>query len=153
MRHGKAVGQAQVDSSRELSVYGRRQVQAMIQCYGSELAAVDMVWSSDYTRAYQTAKMVANYRQCPHHIKPWLRPVDSLGPVLSALSDTDQTLLIVSHQPLVGTLLDSLAGLESGRYYMETAAIACLQYELPVSGSAEILWLHQPSDATRYNKD
>ncbi|MFT6791908.1 MAG: phosphohistidine phosphatase [Cellvibrionaceae bacterium] len=153
MRHGKALSHAKSDSLRALSDAGRKQIQLMLEYYGDKLGSVDAIWSSHYLRARQTAEIMADHCRCPHLIQPWLTPLDRPDQVLASLEKTDNTVLIVSHQPLVGDLLDHLGGFESGRYYLGTAAIACLQFEWAVRGCAELLWLHQPTEMHPNSRD
>ena len=56
-------------------------------------------------------------------------------------------ILLVTHQPLVGSLLDTLCGFESNRHFMGTANLAAIRLddELPLSsGLGELLWLKRP---------
>ena len=59
MRHGEAVGRAETDAARALTEKGREDVITMVQRHSDDLAVIDEIWASPYTRAQQTADLVA----------------------------------------------------------------------------------------------
>jgi phosphohistidine phosphatase SixA len=144
MRHGEAAAGADSDSARELTDQGSKDVGDMITQYQSELDAVDEIWASPYIRAQQTANIAKDILGKPLQTQAWLTPTDSIDNVLGALRKAEKTILLVSHQPLVGTLVDRFADLEPGRYRMGTSAIACIETEFIAYGCGELRWLHQP---------
>jgi phosphohistidine phosphatase len=144
MRHGEASNQAASDLQRQLTDKGRQDINDMIMRCQNDLVSIDEIWSSHYVRAQQTAKIVSQLLDKPIKTQTYLAPTDNPDKLVSALREEDKTLLIVSHQPLVGTCVDKLAGLETGRYRMGTAAIACVEAEVMVYGCGDLRWLHQP---------
>ncbi len=76
----------------------------------------------------------------------FLTPTKNPDKILKMLAVANKTILLVSHQPLVGTLVDKLADLELGRYRMSTAAIACIEPESFTMGNGELAWLYQPEN-------
>lgn len=115
----------------------------MAQSHGDKLVAIDDIWASPYLRAQQTAVLMARHLGKPVTTQPWLRPAEDYQRVLAALGKAEGTVLLVSHQPLVGTLVDKLAGLEAERCFMGTGDIACLETDVLAIGCAELCWLHQ----------
>lgn len=146
MRHGEAETHAETDMSRELSHQGREDIAQMASTYSDELAQVDVIWCSSYTRAQQTADIVAQRLQKPIITQSILPPSGNPADVMAALeAHKHQTILVVSHQPLIGILVDGLADLEPGRYRMGTGALAHLKTDIYARGCAELRWLHQPA--------
>lgn len=146
MRHGEAESQVVVDAERQLTESGRVDILQMAQDYAKELADVDLIWASPYVRAQQTAEILSESLGVDIVTQSFLPPGGNPVEVLGALElHKDQTILIVSHQPLVGTLVDGLAGLEPGRYRMGTGSLAYLSTDVFVNGCCELRWLHQPA--------
>jgi phosphohistidine phosphatase SixA len=144
MRHGEATSFALKDIDRELTDYGREQIAAMIERCESSFTMVDEIWASPYVRTQQTAALVSAAINKKTIICDFLTPTKNPDETIKALTETNNTILLVSHQPLIGTLVDDLAGLEPGRYRMRTAAVACIQSEFFMKGFGELNWLLQP---------
>lgn len=147
MRHGEAATQAESDAVRNLTDTGRNDVEATIKRSLDEpdfADSIDEIWCSSYVRARQTAEIVAALLAKPVLVKEGLTPTDNPDNLLHELRECDKTILVVSHQPLLGTLVDRLAGLETGRYRMGTSALAAIETELMAYGCGELKWLHQP---------
>jgi phosphohistidine phosphatase len=148
MRHGEAVTQAESDAARSLTHLGREDVEAITKrCLQEPVFAqiIDEIWCSAYVRARQTAEIVSGLlNNRPISIRDSLSPTDNPDLVLRDLKEAGKTVLIVTHQPLLGTLVDRLAGLEVGRYRMRTSAIAAIESDVLAYGCGELKWLHQP---------
>ena len=149
MRHGEAVAQAESDAMRSLTPTGREDIHASIQrCCEEPLFAeiIDEIWCSTYVRARQTAELVSSLLgNKPVVVRQDISPTDNPDVLLQALAANSKTILVVTHQPLVGTIVDRLAGLETGRYRMGTSALAAIQTDVFADGCGELCWLHQPS--------
>lgn len=147
MRHGEAVTQAESDAARNLTDAGRSDVRATVNRSLEEPMfgdVIDEIWCSHYVRAQQTAELVASIIGKPVTVKDGLSPTDNPDNLLHELRESEKTILVVSHQPLLGTIVDRLAGLETGRYRMGTSALAAIETELMAYGCGELKWLHQP---------
>jgi len=109
-RHGQASFNANSDSERPLTQTGIEQTKRLVNNYLADLADVDAVWSSDLKRAKQTASIYAQQLSLEVQEKNFLTPDDEPEMVLKNLhsQDANSTLLIVSHQPLVGELVSLL---------------------------------------------
>jgi len=147
MRHGEAELAARNDSQRCLTDSGCEDVRQMAERHRQELAAVDALWVSPYVRAQQTADIVSDVLGTlnSRETQPLLKPSSDPNAVFKALEGKEQTLLLVTHQPLVGTLVDLLAGLEPGSHRLGTAALACIEADVMARGCGELCWLHQPT--------
>ncbi len=146
MRHGEATTFANNDRERELTEHGQDEVIGMTKRCAKDFAAVDEIWASPYIRTQQTASVVSTIIDKKIVTHGFLTPTNNPDSVLKVLAAEDKTILIVSHQPLVGTLVDKLADLETGRYRMGTAAVANINLPFWAMGCGELSWLYQPSD-------
>jgi len=129
-----------------LALEGREDIKQMVSTYRDDLAQVDVIWASPYVRAQQTAEIVSDMLSKPIITQAFLPPNGTPQDTFDALAaDQHQTVLLVSHQPLVGILVDGLAGLEPGRYRMGTGALAYISTDVYALGCGELCWLHQPT--------
>lgn len=149
LRHGNAESSAPRDRDRELSAEGREELRVVLSACGEQLASVDYVLVSPYLRAQQTCDIARSY--LPQITAEQQQTVDFLKPNGSSQAVIDwaysagyQSVLMVTHQPLVGILLDELCGFEPGRYRMGTAALAAVNAPLVARGLGELVWLKQP---------
>lgn len=145
MRHGKAEEHAASDAARPLTARGWRQVERVVDQRRDELSLVELVIASPYLRARQTAAalMGALGHRGEPQISPLLQP-DTAPPALRALIDTCavDSLLLVSHQPLVGATLAWLTGREE-LAAMATADLAALELAAFTPGGAQLRWLER----------
>ena len=140
-RHGDAA-LGGPDESRQLSAYGREQVFQQVLRHYQEISAVDVVLSSPYVRAAQTAEIVTqatavkSIEWCDH-----LVPQGSLRCVEALLQERQTSnVLLVSHLPLVGLLIDYFTGETASA--MGTASLASLSMDYPAQGMATLHWNH-----------
>lgn len=144
LRHGEAQPHAARDADRALTEHGREQVlHSAAHLIGQPLAAIIV---SPYVRAQQTAELVrATLAFEPQLLTvPWLTPDSSPLRVLEKL-EMDGDVLLVSHQPLVGSLIGLLQhGHLRSPVGMNTASLAELEGEWPLAGSMTLRSLHHP---------
>lgn len=134
MRHGEAEQYAQADSQRNLNQIGRVEAFDAGKKLRDQLSQLDVAWVSQFNRAQQTYDEVAKSVNCLNlkysdKIIPSSRPLDvqhSLDKWL--LEEGIQSLLIVSHMPLVGYLVSQLCG-NADALLFPTAAIAEIDYD------------------------
>lgn len=140
LRHGAAEAYQRHDADRQLTEQGREQVLQAAQF----LAGVqfDRVLSSPYVRARQTAELLRATLQHQGDIEivPWLTPDEDAREVTRKLDGYSvENLLIVAHQPLLGTLgswlidADRQHGLPLG-----TASLACLDGDFIGAGTMQL---------------
>lgn len=134
LRHGEAEGHARTDAERSLTDHGRAQVlRSAAQLIGAPITAI---LASPYVRAQQTAQLVREALgfEPPIRTVPWLTPDGNPVLVLEQL-DTDDNVLLVSHQPLVGSLISFLQhGHVRQPQPMDTASLAELEGDFPLAG-------------------
>lgn len=146
MRHGEAEAVADTDALRQLTQEGREDIAQMAITYQDDLQKIDVIWASPYVRAQQTAQIMSEHFTKPVITQDFLPPNANPAHVLDMLElHRQQTVLIVSHQPLVGILVDGLAALEPGQYRMGTGSLAHVTTQVYANGCCELEWLHQPA--------
>jgi phosphohistidine phosphatase len=127
----------------QLSVYGRQQVQSVALSHQVECGAIEQVVSSPYKRAAETTDIFTRAVNLQHRID-WLddlTPQGDLRAIEGFLQRTNaETVLMVTHLPLVGLLIDYLTGETGSR--MGTANLASLSMEFPAQGGALLNWIH-----------
>lgn len=141
LRHGEAESQGRSDAERELTAHGREQVlKSAAHLLGQPLTRII---ASPYVRAQQTAELVHQVLGFsePVMTASWLTPDSDSRVVLSRLDQyATEEVLLVSHQPLVGTLIGVLV---HGHYRqpqpMNTASLAELQGDFPLAGLMELV--------------
>lgn len=143
LRHGQAEPYSKKDAQRQLVDIGRREVEEAISSSLDDLQPVAQIWISPLVRAQQTAEIAS--RLLPHAL---LQTLDILVPDADPVSVFEklaaskcQSLLLVSHQPLVSTLCEMACGVEPGYYSMSTASLACVDFDAPAAGLGQLRWL------------
>lgn len=150
MRHGEAQNFAPSDAERPLTARGESHSEQMAVQLTSQLSdGLDMVWVSPYLRAQQTWQAMAGHLPEPkrlmtvEEITPYGQ-AEEVAAYLKAVVAVErpETVLIVSHLPLVGYLTAELApGLQPPMF--RTSAIAALDYQ-PDDEEVEFLWQANP---------
>nr|WP_189672250.1 phosphohistidine phosphatase SixA [Pseudomonas sp. SWRI18] len=144
MRHGEAEGQAPTDAERNLTEQGRAEVlRSAAHLIGQPLGAII---ASPYVRAQQTAHLVREALGFAADIRtvPWLTPEGNPLQVLEKL-DSDDNVLLVSHQPLVGSLISFLQhGHQRQPQPMYTASLAELEGDFPLAGLMSLVSVKNP---------
>ncbi len=147
LRHGHAVAEAPADNLRILSPQGELDVHKVAQENYEAFKDAQCIVHSPYVRAQQTAEITSQYCTAPRKesdlFVPDGRP-DHVIAYLNELAEMYASVLIVSHQPLVGTLIDQLGGFEPGRYRMGTSSLACLNCDLIAADCCSLAWIKHP---------
>lgn len=159
LRHGDAETYASSDDQRQLTTRGRRNVTETAKKYIQELGSVSNILVSPYVRAQQTADIVVSSLSSQSttqatelsvstvdFITPNIAPQTVINTLFSRQEQMpDDNILLVSHQPLVGSLINFLCqrqpGVMSG-YPMSPASMACLEMDVIAAGCAELVFLH-----------
>lgn len=136
LRHGEAQARANTDAERRLTEHGREQVLfSAARLLGQPLQAII---ASPYVRAQQTAALVHDALGFADPVRtvPWLTPESDPQQVLTELERLRfEQVLLVSHQPLVGSLVSLLEhGHRQQPAPMSTASLAQLEGEWPLAG-------------------
>lgn len=151
LRHGQAEPHAATDAKRPLTECGRQEVLGMAQRLLQE--PPDVILASPYLRAQQTAELVREQLSMRRAVVTvdWATPDDAPLAVLDHIAERSETsVLLVSHQPLVGQLLSlAVEGHRQAHYPMPTAGLACLDMTLPAAGTAVLMELSSPTSSGR----
>lgn len=148
LRHGQAEAMAPRDQDRSLTTRGREEVRLSMESNQEQLSGVEKLLVSPYIRAQQTAEIATKYlHRVEIETTELLTPDGDISLLCGLLeAHTHKSVMLVSHQPLVGTLVNWLCGLEPGRYTMSTATLACIDTELLVADLGELRWLYHPGE-------
>lgn len=150
MRHGEAQNFAPSDAERPLTARGESHSEQMATQLASQLTTgLDMVWVSPYLRAQQTWQAMAKHLPEPKRlmtideITPYGEAEDVTAYLKAVITvERPETVLVVSHLPLVGYLTAEIVpGLQPPMF--RTSAIAAIDYQ-PDDEQVEFLWQANP---------
>lgn len=150
LRHGQAEAQITTDEARQLTNKGRSDTDSIVQSRVADMASVSAIWASPLVRAQQTAAIAASYfpqlsiqttellvpEANPQALMEWLDALNS-----GHLQVSDKSILLVSHQPLVGALVNKLCSKPNDYYPMGTSSLAAIQVPIIAAGMGDLLWL------------
>jgi len=147
IRHGQAEIQKTTDEVRNLTLAGRHEVSATALRSLQDLQSVKQVWVSPLVRAQQTAKIVCDILT-QRAANFTVRNTDLLIPeakpslLFDALQNAPaESILWVSHQPLVGQFIDLFCDTYPGFHEMNTSSLACIDYQIAAAKLGTLRWL------------
>lgn len=145
LRHGEAELRKTTDEVRELTNKGRKETEAVVSRRAASLQTVTQLWASPLVRAQQTAQIALNYFpelsiQTSELLVPDADP-DLLFNWLQMFDHQEQSILLVSHQPLVGEVINKLCGKPAGFYPMGTSSLAAIHTPVAAMNMGELMWL------------
>ena len=135
------------DHERPLTKDGLKKLKAQAKRLADLGVKFDVALSSPYTRAYQTADIIAGKLGLEVKTEPLLAPgfnLDKLAQITASYAD-DQTLLLVGHEPSFSTVIAELIG--GGRVQLRKGALARVDVNSELRG--ELVWLLQPKILAR----
>lgn len=140
LRHGEAGFDAAKDELRSLTDNGRFQLRRLLQQHSQELAGVQRIVHSPYVRTCQTAGLVREVQSIDSESLNLLVPESSPQRVVDWLSEqSDDSLLLVTHQPLIGLLVSLLCEGDLNRPEpMLPGAIAIIELAFPAAGLGQL---------------
>jgi len=154
-RHGEA-GSAVTDRQQELTSAGRDDVGFGCHCFfehcaARDLPAPDLILYSEWSRTTETADIIAAaYSHASLRRESALIPgsgvaaVDSVLEALLSATNCPEHLVLVSHQPLVSSLIDYYLG-DPGRVEpLSPGGLACLQLDAAAAACASLEFSAQP---------
>lgn len=149
MRHGQAHPQVTDDASRQLTPHGLHETQMIAHHLLSDKKwAPNKIISSTYTRAIQTAEAVAqviHYKLSIPQSDLILPDSDPRQALTFLMQQSTASLLIVSHQPLVGQLISLLVDGVIEERHVPTSAVAYIQFDdAMMVGAGHLKWLKAP---------
>jgi phosphohistidine phosphatase len=147
LRHGRAEPHALTDAQRRLTPSGREDLARLLASCRTKLESVEELWVSPLVRARQSAEIVCEVlgRELPVLVTETLVPEADLDGLYQQLYNSHcKNLMLVSHQPLVGELVNDLCGTEPGYHHFGTSTLACIELEFAASGMGDLQWLRHP---------
>ncbi len=150
VRHGEAeafIGAAS-DAARKLTPKGCGDVERLGERLAGEGYDVQRIIASPYVRAQQTAALLAAKLGGNDLLTtaPELQPDGSPGVAMNLINATAlDTVLIASHQPLVGRLLKLLVGKHDLPIF-SPACCAVVESEVMAASCAELISFFSPGD-------
>ena len=146
MRHGQAGMNAKTDEQRPLTEQGIEESIHMARWLAPQLGdKLDRVIHSNYLRAKQTWQSIcselpkAGAVEESGDITPYGDPA-FVASSLTPLAAKHDSILMVSHLPLVGYLVQSLCP-AAGAPMFATSGLACIEWQ---DGKGVLLWLEGP---------
>ncbi|SEQ37726.1 phosphohistidine phosphatase, SixA [Amphritea atlantica] len=140
LRHGEAGFDAPRDELRYLTERGRLQLRQLLTQQADEFAGVQRIVHSPYLRTCQTAELVREVVSVNAEPLDLLTPESAPQQVVDWLSEQrDDSLLLVTHQPLVGLLVSLLCEADlSHPEPMLPGALAIIELEFPAAGLGQL---------------
>jgi phosphohistidine phosphatase len=152
-RHAQPVKGHPMDATRELNEDGKAQADAMGDWFRDLTGRCDIVISSPFARAMQTAKIMADKLGChvadTRMLQPDGNPKDAWAEI-ERLAQQSKDVLVVSHDPLINALLMWLLGLDAGvpEVRFEWGAIAHVRFKAKpsegIKSTNTLAWLVDP---------
>ena len=146
LRHGQAEPSIANDAARQLTDRGRRDTARVVQAHIADMGSLVQIWASPLVRAQQTACIAAEYFPgLSIQTTELLVPEADARTLLSWLDEmskqSHQSVLLVSHQPLVGTFVNMLCGKPHDYYPMGTSSLVAIRADVVAAGMGDLLWL------------
>ena len=132
------------DHERPLTNEGIKKLKATAKTLAALNLQFDAVLSSPYTRAWQTADIVANALGLDVQSEPRLAPgfdIGKLADVLTEYADA-RALLLVGHEPSFSAVIAHL--IDGGRVMMKKGAVARVDLADPTELRGDLVWLAPP---------
>lgn len=140
LRHGEAGYDAPSDEQRHLTEHGRLRVQQMLKQQSETLVGLERIIHSPYLRTCQTAQLVQDLQPAMCESLALLTPESSPQQLVDWLAQqTDSTLMLVTHQPLIGQLVSLLCeGNLLRPEPMLPGALAVIELTFPAAGLGQL---------------
>jgi phosphohistidine phosphatase len=136
------------DSERALTDEGRERMRRSTRCWDDLGVAVDVILTSPYTRARQTAEIASHALGIPGAVEdcPALAAGASPDRVVRALTercDEDRRVMIVGHEPDLGRLVSMLVcGDDGAAFHVKKAGLTKLAVSGLRAGRCAVLEWH-----------
>jgi phosphohistidine phosphatase len=151
LRHGIADDSkpGEPDSSRALTTEGRKKLASVLDRAKKASVAPSIILTSPYLRAKQTARMAAQAFDCEGAVIETSALVPSGSPELvwDEISEyrSEEQLMVVGHEPLLGELVSYLLDSPSLRVDMRKATLVSISLEGLRGGPRGVLqWMITP---------
>lgn len=141
LRHGQAEPYQINDAARKLTEKGVADTQKILQKKLIQLRDVQTIWASPLVRAQQTAALVSALLKKDIFTTQHLEPEADLTQLFTWLQTLkEDSILLVSHLPLVGTLTNRLCNLDESRIRFSTSSLVGIECDLPGPAMGEIFF-------------
>jgi phosphohistidine phosphatase len=131
LRHGEAEAYQTSDSSRQLTDKGKADSLLVLKNALPHLAGVECIYASPLIRAQQTAQIASELLGIDIHTTNQLEPEADISQLFSWLGKLNfQSVLLVSHLPLVALFANQLCGLHQNRIQFGTSSLVGIECEL-----------------------
>jgi phosphohistidine phosphatase len=134
------------DHERPLTKEGLKKMKEQARTLLALDLKLDAILSSPYTRAYQTADIVAGKLRLDVKTEPLLAPgfnYDKLAKLVESCEQAE-ALMLVGHEPSFSTVIGEIIG--RGRVQLKKGALARVDVNSELRG--ELVWLLQPKILT-----
>ena len=140
LRHGEAGFNAPTDEQRSLTESGRFRLRQMLHQHQGAFEGIERIFHSPYLRTCQTTELVCEAKAAETSPLKLLTPESSAQQVIYWLSEqADESLLLVTHQPLIGNLVSLLCEGDLSRPEpMMPGCLAIIEMEFPAAGLGEL---------------
>ncbi len=162
MRHAVAVPRGtpgfDEDADRPLTDIGRKKLDSVCGGLSHLKPNWDLILTSSYLRAKQTAAAVANHFEMTHMVQevPILAPGHTTKQLVAVLKDLPavKSLLLVGHEPSLSQHLSCfLFGTPRGLFIFKKAGVACLEFEhTPEESQGALAWMMGPGQLQRLGR-
>lgn len=148
LRHGDAEARAASDADRKLTKRGYEETQKVITWLAKKGVTIEVILSSPYIRARQTAMIAAEAFQLSNSVQfsENLAPAKTPEDVLKALNEISQNnVLLVGHLPLLGYLISALvSGDDQREVSLKKSGLAFIQIPELKFASGSLQWIVTP---------
>lgn len=149
VRHGEAGPYQSNDRQRELTERGRQDIRDLALQLKQQGCMPDSIWVSPYLRTRQTFVILQQYAAFTTSAQTAdaLVPEAPVSGVLKLLDESCREILLVSHQPLVSSLVALLVDgnqRNAFAYPMLPGSVAQLTLDVLLPGSATLQQLQAP---------
>lgn len=142
LRHGDAEpgGPRKPDFDRRLTIKGQTISTKETKTLRKLQVKPEVILTSPYARALQTAQIVADGLECPLVEVKELGCGCSLDHLMDALkaAGSPETVMVVGHEPDFSTMIEQTTGAE---VEMKKGGVACVDLYRPVARRGILLWL------------
>lgn len=133
VRHGKATDADLTDFDRALTPRGEAQAEFLAARITTADPRPEVILSSRFPRAIQTARVIQKSVGCPLQMKVGLEVDHSVGEAIDlierAIAAGQKSLMLVGHNPQLGELLGVLAsGLPAQEMILKTGELIALEF-------------------------
>lgn len=141
------------DDQRPLSGKGRRQMRAAAKGLRAIVPACDVVATSPYTRALQTATIVCDvYDRSDPETTPALEPAAELEDFRTWIAGHSSAvvIMVVGHEPHVSSLAAWLSGANGDDIAFKKGAVGLVEFESAVTpGAGRLRWIKGPKELAK----